>query len=57
VEMRAQGFLAAVVATAALANERIRDTLSSALYAPALMEIPESELDAELKYQRAQRRR
>lgn len=56
-EMRAQGFLAAVVATAALANERIRDTLTSALYAPALMEIPESELDAELKYQRAQRRR
>lgn len=55
--MRAQiGLVAAVVATAVLSNERLRDALSMTLQAPALMEIPESELDAELRYQRSKRR-
>ncbi|KAJ1493591.1 hypothetical protein T484DRAFT_1878958 [Baffinella frigidus] len=50
------GLVAAVVATAVLSNERLRDALSMTLQAPALMEIPESELDAELRYQRSKRR-
>ena len=55
--MRTQvGLVAAVFATAVLANEVLRDMASMKLQAPALMEIPESERDAELKYQRSQRR-
>ena len=55
--MRTQiGLVAAVFATAALANEVLRDAVKMKFQAPALMEIPESERDAELKYQRSLRR-